>query len=52
MSVILALNILRQEDHKFEDRLEYRIRPCLKKERNKNKARKQTKQKSWACMEW
>ena len=35
MSVILALNMLRQEDHKFEVRLEYRIRPCLQKQKTK-----------------
>lgn len=38
--------MLRQEDHKFEVRLEYRIRPCLKKQtkkKNKIKKPKQTK---------
>jgi hypothetical protein len=31
MPIIPALGRLRQEDHKFEDRLRYVARPCLKK---------------------
>jgi hypothetical protein len=40
MPLIPALERLRQEDHKFEARLNYKLRPCLKKKKKTFKQKK------------
>lgn len=47
VSVILVLNMQRQEDHKFEVNLVCRIRPCLKKQTNKKPPTNQ-KSRAWS----